>query len=250
MLTSDQLRAVRYYIGDVSGNDPFWSQPKAYLVLNSLLFPGIETEKARAAEGKFLDPELLSDTGRLLKVYRELFSAFRQNTAENTLLTYRVERWSDHLVSRSAGRTVSFTSTSAAGFLSEYRDRSGIALLRFKIPAGTPCLHMARILPEYAKSQEAEVLLPPFMELSYRELPMTEEERKILDSDGKPPKGCFEVTCGKARLPELDTAELPQEGADAGKRLYTALCSGRSPSPEDISAYIEWKGAFHRILQK
>ncbi|HOR21450.1 MAG TPA: hypothetical protein PLY43_01865, partial [Ruminococcus sp.] len=85
MLTSDQLRAVRYYIGDVSGNDPFWSQPKAYLVLNSLLFPGIETEKARAAEGKLLDPELLSDTGRLLKVYRELFSAFRQNTAENTL---------------------------------------------------------------------------------------------------------------------------------------------------------------------
>ncbi|MBQ8960175.1 MAG: hypothetical protein IJ071_03035 [Ruminococcus sp.] len=248
MLTNDQLSAVRYYIGDVSGSDPFWSQPKAYLVLNSLLYPGISTEKARAAEGKLLDPELLSDTERLLGVYRELFSAFRESSAEKELITYRVERWSDHLISRSAGRTTSFTSTSTAGFLKDYRDRAGIALLRFVIPEGTPCLDMARVLPEYAKSQEAEVLLPPFMELSYKELPLTEEELQICDCNGQPPKGSFEVRCGAARLPELAGKSLPQEGADAGKRLYTALSSGSSPSPADASAYIRWKEQFQRIL--
>ena len=51
-LNGREKAALRYYIGDVSGNDEFWSDPKAYTVLNSLFFAGTATERSRAAEGK------------------------------------------------------------------------------------------------------------------------------------------------------------------------------------------------------
>ena len=64
-LRDAQLRAVKWYIGDVEGDDPFWGDPKAYVTLNSLFFPGTATEEARAAEGKPLNPEILRDEERL-----------------------------------------------------------------------------------------------------------------------------------------------------------------------------------------
>ena len=87
--------AVKYYIGDVREfpKDDFWNDPKAYLVLNSLFYPGTATEQARTAEGKFLNPEILADTGRLSALLKALLSAF-QGT-EQELQTFRVERFSD-----------------------------------------------------------------------------------------------------------------------------------------------------------
>ncbi|MBO4919619.1 MAG: hypothetical protein J5365_05625 [Erysipelotrichaceae bacterium] len=49
-MNEKQLKAIRYYEGDVSGDDPFWSDPKAYVTLNSLFFEGIEAERRRARE--------------------------------------------------------------------------------------------------------------------------------------------------------------------------------------------------------
>ena len=46
-MTEEMLQAIRYYEGDVSGNDPFWGDPKAYCTINSLLFSGVENEIAR-----------------------------------------------------------------------------------------------------------------------------------------------------------------------------------------------------------
>ena len=65
MLNEKEIRALRFYIGDVSGSDPFFSDPKAYVVLNSLFFPDISSERARAAEGKLLNPAIIADTERL-----------------------------------------------------------------------------------------------------------------------------------------------------------------------------------------
>ena len=79
MLTDRQLRAVRYYIGDVSGIDPFWGDGKAYVALNALFFPGIETEKNRAKEGKYLNPAILEDTDRLTELLSDLLSAFNSS---------------------------------------------------------------------------------------------------------------------------------------------------------------------------
>ncbi|MBQ8927432.1 MAG: hypothetical protein IJ055_04045 [Oscillospiraceae bacterium] len=241
-LTSAQLRAVRWYIGDVTGDDPFWGDPKAYTLFNALFFPGIDTERRRAAEGKRLNPALLEDQGRLLQTMRALRSAF--SPAEAPLVTFRVERLADWQVLETAGRTVSPTSTSLGGFLESYRDRRGIALVQFTIPPGTPCLPMAQVLPRYAKPEEAEVLLPPRVALTIERRALTDDERRILDADGAPPALAAQALCiGEAQDP-VCAPPLLQEDADAGVRVVKALGAGREPDPMDVEGYLRWKAAF------
>jgi hypothetical protein len=117
MLNGSEKNALRYYIGDVSGSDRFYGDAKAYVVINSLFFPEITTERARASEGKYLNPAVIEDTGRLLEFFSGLFSAFRKCAAGETINTFRVERFLDYSLCKEYGHTLSLTSTSKAGFL-------------------------------------------------------------------------------------------------------------------------------------
>ena len=243
-LNKREKAALRYYIGDVSGSDPFRSDPKAYLVLNSLFFAGTATERARAAEGKRLNPAILADTDRLTELFADLFSAFRRCAAEEERRTFRVERWSDYALCRAAGATLSLTSTSTAGFLRYYRDRLGITLMRFALPKGTPCIDVAAALDFYAKPDEAEVLLPPFLRLEIAEVPVTDDERSILDSAGKPPRCSCTATADGIQPCTAAEAELPHGGGQAGQRVLAALNAGELPSSEDEELYSQWKKAY------
>ncbi len=244
MLSYRQMKALKYYIGDVSGSAPFWSNGKAYVVLNSLFFPGIGTESARAAEGKFLDPEILADADRLESLLRDLMSAFTSCTVSAPVTTFRVERMSDFSLCRSKSSTVSFTSTSTAGYLASYSDRKGIALLEFPLRPGIPCVDVAHELPYYAKPEEAEVLLPPGLHLDIREELLCEEHLRITDSEGHPPEiRCIAEPSEVITLPSAPAKLLP-EGAEAGMRVFKALNEGERPAEDDKEAFICWKSAF------
>lgn len=241
-LTDSQISAVKYYIGDVQGNDPFWSDGKAYLVLNSLFYPDITTEQARIAEGKKLNPIILEDPKRLLYVLSNLLSACEMGRSAPAKTTYRVERYSDYLINQQAGKTISFTSTSTAGFLNAYRDRKGIALMKFHIPEGTPCIPVENALDSYVKPDEQEILLPPWLQLRFMECELSPNERNITDSDGKPPLISVDVEI-MGRLPSPSPIEIPEGGNIAGMRVYSALNEGIEPTQDDISAYCAWKRA-------
>ncbi len=247
-LTEREISALRFYEGDVSGDDPFLSDPKAYLTLNALLYPGIRNEEARTAEGKKLNPAITEDTERLLDLYRHLFSALVKGTADTPRRTYRVERWSDFLAQQDAGITLSFTSTSTAGFLPAYRDRIGIALLKFTIPAGIPALGFSEALPHYAKSEEHEILLPPFLHVSFREIPVTPQEMTILDAENRPPVTAAEADVSlperKARAASRVLPVCPEAG-----NVYRALNAGKTPDPADIQAYLEYKEILREMLE-
>ena len=272
-MTEEMLKAIRFYEGDLTGlnrQDPFWGDAKAYTTLNSLLFPGTENEKARAREGKKLNPAALQDLPRLLSLYLALFQAFRENRAEEEYLVFRVERYSDYLSLKEAGAAISFTSTSTAGFLSAYQDKKGLALMKIRIPAGTPCLDLSKVLPSYQKAEEAEILLPPFTRLLFREVPLSEEEKRILDADGRPPMVSAEVTISEEG--SLGTADpftislngcsspedpltgllnsLPPDGPEAGRRMYTALNQGAEPEKKDLERFAAWKKEFQHLLKK
>ncbi len=240
-LTNEQVAALRYYTGDVTGSDPFWGNAKAYVVLNALFYPGIMTERARAAEGKRLDPAILGEQDRLCRLLAVLLSVFRCCKASQPMHLCRVERFSDYLLHRERGATVSFTSTSTAGFLDAYRDRRGIALMHYRVPAGTPCIPMAEVLPVYAKAEEAEVLLPPFLKLTLQEQPLTAEEARISDADGQPPAVAVTAWAGEMQPPE--PLPLPSGGRQAGQRVLCALAAGQEPDPADAAAYSRWKRA-------
>ena len=244
MFSEDELKALRYYEGDTEGDDPFWSDPKAYLTLNSLLYPGIGSETARSAEGKRLNPAVTEDPERLLEVYRCLISALYKGRKSAQRTVYRVERWSDHLAQRYAGMTLSFTSTSTAGFLDAYRDRIGIALLEIIIPAGIPALDFAEALPYYAKAEEREILLPPYMSLTYQDEPLTEQEGLITDAAGEGPRGkCRVIISGPADLPAEETI-LPNDSC--AERVYASLNRGETPDEEDVSGYLRYKEALQK----
>ena len=261
-LTDAQRAAVKFYEGDVCGSDPFWGDAKAYVTLNSLFYPGIDTERRRAAEGKRLNPAITSDTERLLRVCIDLLQACKAADISKPRCAYRVERHADYLEMRRAGKTISFTSTSTEGFLAEYGDRIGIALLEFHIPAGIACLPFAEVLEaDYAKSDEQEILLPPGLSLSFSEMELTDQERSIIDAQGNSPVVKCLVNVGESRFAPVRDSERSQEaepspegqgpasvfdnaGPLASACIYEALNSGREPDPADVLRYNAWKRAF------
>lgn len=241
MITEKELYALRYYTGDTSGTDPFWGDPKAYVVLNSLFFPGTATEESRAAEGKYLNPAIIEDTARLAGLLADLLSVFRKCRNEKGMTTYRVERYTDYQLMKSRGKTISFTSTSTAGFLDTYRDRRGIALMKFTIPENTPCIDMKSVLPYYAKADEAEVLLPPGMNLRIDEKAPYGIMKDITDANGAPPILYSEVITKEYAPCSRDAVIPDSKGAAAGKRVYSALNNGKVPDKSDTEQYILWK---------
>ena len=245
-MNEKQLQAIRFYEGDVTGDDPFWSDPKAYVTINSLYFDGIETERRRAKEKKYLNPEIIRDPLRLFGFLKDLFSAFSKSETER--ITYRVERYEDYLEMKKAGRTVSFTSTSTDGFLKEYSDRIGIALMVFHIPAGGFCLPFQEVLQEgYLKVQESEILLPPGLSLDLREIPLNEEDLEIKDAMGHPPVVKCEARVGERnsfRNSDATFTVCDSKGPQSGMRVYEALNEGIEPDPEDVETYTEWKRRF------
>lgn len=247
-LNKREIFWLKYYIGDVSGTDSFFGDSKAYLVLNSLLYDGISTEISRSAEGKYLNPHILDDVGRLLDFYDNMFSAFGKCRAEKSITTYRVERVTDYIPIKNNGFTVAFTSTSESGFLDSYRDRRGIALMRFAVSAETPCINMGKNLDFYAKKDESEILLPPFMKLNISENPLADGERSITDTDGKSPEiSCFAV-CGEWHFAER-RADISREGAEVGKLVYQALNDGRTPDRECVEVFSEWKKTLQNVYK-
>lgn len=239
MLTPEELSAIRWYIGDTEGSDPVLGDPKAYVVINSLFYPGIRTECARAAEGKRLNPAILSDPAWLKRTLTALLLACQKCAIHKKRTVYRVERATDYAVCRERGETVGFTSTSTAGFLPAYTDRKGIVLLTYTLPSGTPCIPMQDVLPHYAKAEEAEILLPPGLCLTLTERQPSSAEQCILDADGVPP--VCSVHAVPSRLHTVLPAMQYPDGAVAGQRVFTALMQKNEPRTADIEAYIRWK---------
>lgn len=250
ILSPAEENALKFYIGDTSGNHPFYSDKKAYVVLNSLFFPGIHTETARASEKKYLNPEILADTKRLLDFFEALFSLFSKSVLKESILTYRVERSADYKFCHGKSQTVSMTSTSTAGFLDSYRDRRGIALMRFSLAEGTNGINIADILNFYAKPEEAEILLPPFMRLDIKETDLLENETEILDSENNPPEiSCSAKTLGIEKYGGKYT-DLSFNGSMAGMRVYNSLNSRKLPEKSDAELYSQWKTALQNNLHK
>ena len=243
-LTPAQEKAVRYYEGDVQGDDPFWGDPKAYVTLNSLFFDGIDTERRRAAEGKYLNPAVYEDPERLYTLCRDILDAFRASDLSKSRITWRVERYADYLQTKKAGKTLSFTSTSSGGFLKAYGDRIGIALMEFHIPAGIPCFTYKEVLQDnYLKEDEQEILLPPGLILQITEKPLSREEREITDAEGKEPAvSCIAEITGIAEYTEdLSPVEY---GNEALMRVCADLNTGKEPDRKDVQKAIQWKEYF------
>lgn len=245
--TENEIKAIKFYTGDVSGGDSFYGDGKAYVTLNSLFFEGIATEKMRADEGKRLNPAVIENIPRLLEFFNSLFSAFGKSRLARPCKTYRVERMADFEMCRSLGRTISLTSTSLAGFLDEYRDRRGIALMEFNLKEGSHCIDVAEVLDYYVKAEEREILLPPFLSIDIVEKELTKEESRVTDCDGNPPFISARVNVNGISE-NVEDVDIHICDCGSGIRVYNALNNGETPTEADIAEYSLWKKYMQKRL--
>ncbi|MBR5371854.1 MAG: hypothetical protein IK130_06540 [Oscillospiraceae bacterium] len=256
-LTESEQTAVQFYEGDVrqeQSGDPFWGDPRAYCTLNALLFSGLRTERTRIKEGKQMNSAMLSDLPRLLELYGALFSAAKKGAQYHISAGYRVERAADFAVCREAGETLAFTSTCMSGFLPAYGDKHDIVLLTYRIPSHTPLVIFSQLLTSYLKSNEDELLLPPYLHFRCTERPLSEDDRNITDMNGNPPLGAFvlDILLQK-QIPGTDAPEmLSAEQAEAGIRLFSQLNAGYPDDAlhaDDVTAYLAFKESLQAYLR-
>ena len=79
-MRSESLRALRFYTGDVREEDPadpIFSDAKAYVTLNSLLFEGTETETAGSEEGRKLNPAFLRNLKETVRIMENLLNCMK-----------------------------------------------------------------------------------------------------------------------------------------------------------------------------
>jgi len=247
-LSEKEKNIIRFYEGDVSGEDPFWGDPKAYLTINSMFFEGVENELARTDEHKKLNPHFLEDDARFLDVIKTLYeSGYHAKSTEKRVL-YRVERYQDYLRMKEKGTTCSFTSTSTSGFLSAYSDKRGLALLVFELEEGVPSIDMAKALDHYAKEEESEVLLLPFTALEIEECEMDPSLSSITDMDGNPARVYARIRVkGIAQPDDEPVPEKPFERGEAAK-FYPFLNAHHKPTLESYEQYLKWKEHFRAMI--
>lgn len=258
---SQEIEDLGFYTGAITtvGNDtetiaePF-RNPKGYEMFNSFFYDGTGSEEARLDEGRKLEEQLFDDPQRIARVARSLLALAWKNTASDDMVTYRIERKANFDEVQTKKRTVSFTSTSQKGFLSEYENKKDLILLTYHIPAGTPCIDVSAVLGnDYMDSEEREILLPPFLSLDIQRRPLTEKEQNIRDSDRKAPVAAYEIMVGEPMdAPErnIEWSFLDETRCEESKQAVLALENTEKLSLDDKKAYRKWKNSFIQYVWK
>lgn len=274
MITLEEIDAIRFYQGDIrkrntygkimdeENTEGFWGTKSAYQTMNCLMFSGIDNEKERIREKKAaLNPELLTQPENIIAVFDNIYRAMCKSTAMTEKSGKRIVYRTDRGVSAEAlkeGYTISFTSTSKINKPEDhFKEKSELTLLELVVPDEIPQLDYERILgKDNLYPEQREILLPPFLKISLVEAELTEEERKYLDADAKPPKGKYLVIV--EGIPEqndekntdcfLAAEPLTEERNQKAASFLDKLCHGQEVTDQESRAYCQWKNDFRRSV--
>ena len=257
-----------------ASSDEFWGKYNAHVTFNALFYNGIVSEKERTAENKVavnktpenkvLDPSIFDDAPQLFQWAKMLQYACWYFASQKSVTTYRICRKVDADALLAQNRTISFTSTSYK-ILSNRADKiSNPVLLIFHISPRTPCVDIAAALgKDYSeKSEEQEIILPPFLSLQVSTSHSTSFENleKLVDNtlrsrlvgiyDIDVDEGDKSFSESKAPESRKSLEYLNDENREAGRRVLTAINEGVDPVESDVDAYLLWKEGFRRMVWK
>lgn len=271
VITQKEIDAIRFYQGDVwkrningkimkkEQQEGFWGIQGAYQTMNCLMFEGCDNEKERIQEGnKELVPNIFLEIDKVVEIYCDIYRAMckKNDYSRENRCVYRTDRGVS-VEELKKGYTISFMSTFSEidkdpeKFFQKKRE---LVILLIKIPSGIPCLDLNEILGKdnrYAK--QGEVLLPPFLKISYEELELTEAEKQYRDADNKPPKAKYLIVvkklleskpeCLKGKADDL-TEERNKEAAE----ILTKLINKEYLEKWEEEMYCQWKRDFRRLI--
>lgn len=268
--TLEDKKRLKFYQGDTACEKDellkeFYSVPKAYLVMNSLMYDGIENERIRIEkEGKFLNSKLFYDIEEIIEVYISIFNLMkycyelRESTDE--VITYRLDR-KYSLECFQKGSLVSFTSTSKnSDYDKEYfRKKDGLVIFNFRISSEIPYIDINEILGKDTRfSEQNEILLPPFLSIKMKELVLNEKEKIYRDVNHNPPIGKYEITLenniernesdGKT-VQELRNYLVDIENIKNAVDVIDRITSHKNIDETGIEKYVEWKKCFKGLIR-
>ena len=116
--------------------------------------------------------------------------------------------------------------------------------MEFMIEKGTPCFSYQELLQDdYLKKDEQEVLLPPGLNLTFEEVPLSAKERTIKDNNGLPP--VLKVRCHiNGQCSYARNVYPASDDYQAIKRLFAAINNNLPINDEDLAYYLAFKKAF------
>lgn len=237
-MLSDSLRALRFYTGDVRDedpDDPVFSDEKAYVTLNSLLFEGIKTEKARSEEGRKLNSAFLRNLQETVLIMEKLIDCMKASEKEETV--YRVERSADYTCFKEEGMFTSFTSCSDAGFLKKYEDKFDLVLMEVHIHKGVRCIRVQEALFDYLKNEEKEVLIAPYTKIICTETELKNEYADIRDGRNNPPAMYVRVDAYPLEREWEDPVYPSEEDIEKSVHFYESLNKHELVTEDNRKAY-------------
>ena len=173
------------------------------------------------------------------------------------LIARRVERRSA-LKQYEQGRTPSFISASRKAYENEFADKNDIILLEIHLNDKVPFLELESVLgEEYRYSEEKEILLPPFVNVSVSKIGLSNDEIvHIRDMYNNPPSGKYQIYVKnlpdyvKSSLTSYSTEYVSEKILKDKEIAINAIeAMNRGDWERDFSSYIAWKGNLHIYLQ-
>lgn len=263
VMDSSVLDCIRFYMGDpeVVCRDDFRGGPDAHNTINALLNHGIRNELDKLREGRVIE---IYDRAHLVQYLRVIAAIDRsmrctQASAVQTV-TWRVDRLSAVRSLTEQGETEGFYSTCKRGFLPAYaHTKADVALLEIARAPEVPCLDFETLFgTDYAKPEEAEILLPFGAVVQQAEaLSLSPEElERFTDLHGQPPRGKYRLYLGMPQTEAVcespDTLWCKITSENAVRRVRHCLALLRDTStlpPEDLEFYCHWKDNIRRYFQ-
>lgn len=180
----------------------------------------------------------------------------RSADLDNSVVGKRIDRASS-VAYYENGITQSFFSCSKCDYDTIFAQKNGIVLLEIELAPNVPFLDYEKILKraECKYWEEREMLLPPFLSIEIKEMPLTiSETRRVKDLNKKPP-------LGKYQLKTLGFSDYRRNILDSEKTLWQQITDekefsahllenmNKKDNAQDYRAYIDWKEKLHKYLK-
>lgn len=248
----DPLSDLKFYSGDIRNEDPIdplFSDSKAYVTLNALLFDGIETEKARVQEGRRLNPAFIIRYGDTLSLIHGILSCMKP--IERETVVYRVERLVDYQKFVQAGMMTSFISCSDREFLDSYTDKADLVFMEVHVKPGVLCVHLEDELEDYLKQDEHELLISPYCPIRVKQTSVPEQYSAVRDRNGNPVCIYTSVDVYPAFLHETYTPVcFDQKLIERCCKVIESLNRQEEVDDQKLQTYLSFKKMIHKTVKK
>lgn len=255
-LKNKDLNCIRFYMGDPDVQNEFRGGLKAYNTINVLLHKGIQNELDLISENRVIEiydkDHLKQYLDLIIRIYKSMIQ-YLNEFENNHLITYKIDRYSTIIQMKESNQIEGFFSTCKYGYLEEYAHiKKDVILLEIIRDSNIPYLDFECLFNDkYAKSKEAEILIPFDTKISLiEELECSKEEKELYyDMEGNKPLGKYRIHLvnGDIKTQKIEESEILKD-VEHVQSCISNLMEHKELNQEDLEFYIKWKDDLKNYL--